>query len=393
VRDDRVLAPSVCVSELIETLSGRDGSEAKQYRERLVVPHRLQGFSPAYFDGADERLFSYASEYEKAAGSLRASASDVSPFLQRIKFERPERLELDELVRFWNCPPAYLLNRRLGLYLKQERTELRDREPLELDALDAWKIGDPLIVHQLEGLSLDESDRIFRGKGMLPFGLWGRRRLENIAIAANELAERARARRRGAALPPFDVEIALDSGLSLVGSLDSRFPGGRVEQCYSTAKAKRLLAVWIRHLAACAGGAPGPSTLIERSNKGPSVTVLPPVEVAMARKRLDELAELYLLGQTQALQFVPESSRAHAHTILCGKSALEALAKADSVYEEDPSEPAFDAHVDLAFDHRVPPFDAGYEAGARLVEETAFHQLALVVFRPLLELATQEELE
>jgi exodeoxyribonuclease V gamma subunit len=385
VRDDRVLAPSVCVSELIDVLAGTDGDAAKARREALVVQHRLQGFSPAYFDGKDARLFSFATEYEKAAGSLRAAASEAQPFLEKLApVPRPERLELDELVRFWSCPPAYLLNRRLGVYLKQERTELRDREPLELDGLDAWKIGDPLIGQQLAGLGIDDSERIFRGKGQLPFGVWGRRLLETIGGASNQIAEEARARRRGDELAPLELDVKLGSGVRLVGTLYGRFPGGRVEQCYSTAKAKRLLALWIRHLAACAGGAPAPSALIERG-KAPEVSVLPAVSAEFACQRLEELVELYLLGQVRALPFVPEASRAHAKTLLSGKSGLEALARADAAYEEDPGEIGFDAHADLAFDHRVPPFDAGFDAGARVVEETEFHRLALVVFQPLLE--------
>ena len=393
VRDDRSLAPSVCVSELLDTLAGSDTDAAKSRRAALVVPHRLQGFSPAYFDGKDARLFSHATEYEKAASSLRARTSEAAPFLRRlVPPARPRDVELDEIVRFWNCPPAYLLNRRLGVYLKQERVELRDREPLELEALDEWKIGEPLIGQQLEGLSLDDSERIFRGKGLLPFGAWGRLRLETIAAASNMIAEQARARRGGPELPALRVEVPLPSNLRVTGTLYGRFPNGRVEQCYAKAKAKRLVALWIRHLAACAGGSPGESVLIERDNKEAVVSVLPAVAAETARARLSELAELYLEGQARVVPFVPEPSAVYVRTLRAGKSPLDALAKADSAYERDPGEIGFDAHADLAFDHRPPPFDAGYEARARLVGETEFHRVAELVFRPLFEHVTDGEI-
>ncbi|HEY3498230.1 MAG TPA: exodeoxyribonuclease V subunit gamma [Polyangiaceae bacterium] len=392
MRDDRSLAPSVCVSELLDTLAGTDTEASKARRSALVVSHRLQGFSPAYFDGKDPRLFSYAVEYEKAANSLRARASEASPFLRRLAPPpRPRELGLDEIVRFWNCPPAYLLNRQLGVYLKQERTELRDREPLELEALDEWKIGEPLIGQQLAGLSLDDSERIFRGKGLLPFGAWGRLRLETIAASSNMIAEQARARRGGTELPPLRVEVPLAGELRVTGTLYGRFPNGRVEQCYSRAKAKRLIALWIRHLAACAAGSPAPSVLIER-DKEPVVSVLPVVEQKLARERLAELAELYLDGQARVVPFVPEPSAAYVRALGAGKSGLDALAKADATYERDPGEIGFDAHADLAFDHRPPPFDAGYEARARLVGETEFHRVALLVFEPLFAHVSDGEL-
>jgi exonuclease V gamma subunit len=126
------------------------------------------------------------------------------------------------------------------------------------------------------------------------------------------------------------------------------------------------------------------STLVE-CKKGPEVKALSPLEPAVARERLAELVELYFEGQSRPLPFMPEPSRAHAEVLLKGKSPLEALHKAEQEYVDDPSKAYFDAHADLAFDHRVPPFDSGFEAQARLVEETAFHQLSLVVFRPLFE--------
>jgi exodeoxyribonuclease V gamma subunit len=390
VRDDRELAPSVCLSELLDVLAGPPGSEnSRARRAALVVEHRLQSFSPRYFDAKDPRLFSYAEEHVGGARGLVQLETQEPSFVGKLApLEPPAAVALEDLVRFFKSPPAYLLNRRLGIFLNPEQTDLRAREPLDLDALDRWKIGAPLLEHCLNGIDADSSERLLRGTGELPLGAWGRKVLDDRRAEAEGIAELVRERRRGSELEPLELSLALAGLPRVEGSLDCLYAGGRVEHTFSRPSARRLLALWIRHVALAAGGRVARSTLVTREEERPSVQVLGPLAPEAAKRVLSELVELFVLGQTRPLAFLPVVS----HTYLLGirrgpktkgpKSPAEALVGA--VYEYDGRETERDPHAPLAFDGLLPPFDADFDADRRGLEATEFHALAARVYDPLL---------
>ncbi|HWP06780.1 MAG TPA: exodeoxyribonuclease V subunit gamma [Polyangiaceae bacterium] len=394
VRDDRELAPSVCLAELLDTLAGPVGSETSRARRRqLIVEHHLQSFSPAYFDGKDPRLFSYAKEYEGGARGLVALEAKPRGFIERLEpLERGKELGLEDLLRFWKSPPAYLLNRRLGIYLKKERVELGAREPLDIDALDRWKIGNPLIAHCLDGIAPAESERLLRGRGELPLGDWGRRVLEDYRTKADAIARTTQARRGGDQREALELAIPLGSGIRLTGTLDGRFPRGRVEHTFSQSSPRYVLSLWIRHLAQCAAGTAEPSALVTQvKDKPPLVETFRPLEAAEARAYLEPLVEGFLEGQLRPLRFLPLTSHAYACALAKvsartgPKTPIEALASARLEYDgKDLAESTRDAHAPLAFDRRRPPFDERYDTEESALETTEFHRLACTVFGPIL---------
>jgi exodeoxyribonuclease V gamma subunit len=402
VRDDRELAPSVCLSELLDALAGPAGTDgSKARRAALTVEHQLQSFSPRYFDGKDPRLFSYAEEHAGGARGLVQLEARRGTFIAKLEpAARGAEIPLDDLVRFWKSPPAYLLNRRLGIYLKQEATELGAREPLDIDALDRYGIGEPLVEHCLEGIDLDESERLLRGRGELPLGAWGRHVLEQCHAEAKAVAETVRARRGGGGLPALEVTLGSKSGAGVCGMLDGRFAGGRVEHTYAKASPKRTLSLWIRHLAQCAAGTNAASLLVTRSDKkdklGAFVQSFRPLAADEAQAYLDDLVALFLEGQLRPLRFMPLTSHCYAVALAKGtkksgpKSPAEALVGARSEYDGDNSEASRDPHAPLAFDRRRPPFDADFDEGERRIEETEFHALACRVFGPVLARLQEE---
>jgi exodeoxyribonuclease V gamma subunit len=389
IRDNRTNPPSVCLSELYDHIAARNGVQREDVERALVAPHRLQGFSPSYFDGSEPRLRSYAAEYASAAGALATGSRSAGPFVGELSEPvKPAFITLDDLVRFWRSPPAFLLNRRLGVYLESNRIELRDREPLELDALDEWKVGDPLIEHALDGRPLRESERLFRGLGCLPLGPWGSILLDDIAKVSAEIARAASGARAGDPLPPLAGRVKLAGGIDLDASVDCRFPGGIVVATYSRLKPKRVIACWLRHLAASALGAAKPSFLIGRLPKTGSddvrVVELVPQSSDEARALLDELVGWFWRGQRLALPFLPAPSEAYARCVLAGKSGEEALDKASAEYKTEPENGGgFDAHAVRAFDQRMPPFDPSFDRRERALDATLFHEIALSVLRPL----------
>jgi exodeoxyribonuclease V gamma subunit len=390
VRDNRKNPPSVCLSELYDHLAARNGVTREAVERVLLVEHRLQGFSPSYFDGSVPGLRSYAEEYARAAAALATGGRSAGPFVGRLSEPpRPELVSLDDLVRFFRSPPAYLLNRRLGVYLESNKIELRDREPLELEALDAWKVGDPLIEHALDGRPLGESESLFRGRGSLPLGAWGSILLQDISEVSSQIARLAKDARGGAALAPLAGRVRLPSGITLDAVVDCRFEGGLVVATYSKLKARGLLSLWLRHLAANALGAPSSSYLVGRAVKDADegkLVALSPAAPDEARALLDELVAWFLRGQSLALPYLPAPSEAYARCVLGGKPPDDALDRANVEYKTEPEKGGgYDPHAVRAFDQLMPPFDAAFERGERRLDETLFHEVALSVHAPMFE--------
>ncbi|HSU41643.1 MAG TPA: hypothetical protein VLJ38_18825, partial [Polyangiaceae bacterium] len=194
--------------------------------------------------------------------------------------------------------------------------------------------------------------------------------------------------RNGVELEPLEFAITLEGLPRVVGTLDCMFPGGRVEHTFSKPSARRLLALWIRHLALAASGRVARSTLIAREDDKPSVQVLGTLAPETARRHLSELVALFVEGQSRPLPFLATVSHCYLLGIRRGsktkgpKSPAEALNSA--VYEYDGKESERDPHAPLAFDRLLPPFDAEYDAERRPLEATPFHTLAARVYDPLL---------
>jgi exonuclease V gamma subunit len=161
-----------------------------------------------------------------------------------------------------------------------------------------------------------------------------------------------------------------------------------------------VLALWIRHLALCAAGAPAPSLLVTRvKDKGPRVDTFRPLAVPEAKAYLDELVRLFVEGQERPLRFLPITSFAYAAALTkttkkAGpKTPAEALVVARAEYDgKETSEAARDAHAPLAFDRRLPPFDERFDASERELGATEFHALATGVFGPILARVEEERL-
>jgi exodeoxyribonuclease V gamma subunit len=389
VRDDRPIPASTCLAELLEALVGPAGAEVGQRRAALVVEHRLQGYSPAYFDGKDPRLFSYQREYESAATSVGESR-EARPFVRKLEpVVPPASIALADLLKFFKCPPAYLLNQRLGIYLKERRPEIMTRELLQVTSLEDWQMATPLIAAFLED---DDAERAvatvearLRAEGRLPMGGWGQAILKQRAELCQAIAVEAKSRRGSAEASVAEVDVALDGLPRIFGSVRDYYGGSIVECGYSALGARYQLELWIRHLALCAGGR-SPlkrSARVARDAKSRgdkrkvAVVEFEPLPQETARAELGSLAELFLDGQSRPLPFMPKESFCYVERLKEKKNARDALGTAVAAYDgSDMSTSAFDPHPQRAFDSLMPPFDARYDRGELALEKTEFHVLA-----------------
>jgi exodeoxyribonuclease V gamma subunit len=160
VSDNAALPPSVVVNELLDAIDATCTDAAGRPRQRIVQRHALQPFSPHYF-GRDPqgRAFSYASTHYAGAAALVGPRQATPPVLAAPLPAVPiAAVALEDVVRFFDHPSRWFLQQRLGIYLGRDAELLDEREPIELDHLELWRIGDALLrPRHASGAAVDDA--------------------------------------------------------------------------------------------------------------------------------------------------------------------------------------------------------------------------------------------
>lgn len=329
VQTNSELPPSVVVSELLDRLDEALSWEGGAARDRLVVRHPLAPFSPAYFvRDESSRLFSYAGEFVEGAKASLGISATRAPFLNAAlpdPFRPGDVIELDDLIRFFENPAKGLLRQRLGLSFWEDDRSFEDREPIELDGLDRWRISDPIVRHALTDGGASRGLEYCRANGELPLGVPGMLDFESIRDEAAEFAGRARE-----ILSPQTTSIDVDfpigelrvrGRIEGVVEIDGRLRATHVR--FSRRKAKHPLALWIRMLALAANGADlTDGRLLSRDSEG---SITPPRD---APALFTDLVQRYRFGLTAPLLFQPEPSTAFAKARRGKDRSVEAALKA-----------------------------------------------------------------
>jgi exodeoxyribonuclease V gamma subunit len=183
---------SVVVEELADLLA--HALDIKEPRDLLRV-HPLQPWSLKAFEDESRRPYD-------AAWAEAASAREDGPKLAGLaatpadaewppESEPPTTLTARELARALENAPRAFLEKTLGISMRDKDTAPEDREPIELDDLEAWKLRDALIKIVAASAAGDDGridvSPLFarrQGEGVMPFEAGGE------AVLADEL-ERA----------------------------------------------------------------------------------------------------------------------------------------------------------------------------------------------------------
>jgi exodeoxyribonuclease V gamma subunit len=380
VRDNSVIPPSVVVNDVIDALAqsfvldSNPGADAVARRaelvRRLVVSHPLQPFSPAPFrkNRADRRLFSYSTAAFEGACAERHGAATPPSFVEGpIADDGPElsSVSLDEVERFLVHPSRWFCQHRLGLFLGLETELLADREPIEIDALERWGLGDRLLSELVAGASLEEVRAALRAGGLLPPGALGLAVYAEVAPAARRIADRVRQLTGAARLEPIPVDLEV-GGFRLTGVLRDVWACGQVSWRFSRLGRRHELALWLRHLVlqlvAPAGATRGTILLGQPANEHEDVEARF-TPVASAARELERLIRLHRQAAERPPPFFPETSRAFLRELREAKRRGEAdaerrsLEKARAMFEADPQHggESGDRYVKKLFGERYRP--------------------------------------
>jgi len=274
-------AAAVPVEELLETLGQLTGLA----RRDLVRQHPLQPWSAGNFGAVpqsfDQGMATAAVRLreieigQRSARPLGLAASGTSPLPPEEAL--PEVLEFEDLAKALLRPHQLLLRDRLGLSINREEAVIEDREPLELDGLEAWALRSRTIrhlqslheepsevprggsgaVHNREGLVEALRARV-AGEGALPLRAGGlailRREVdlaEAVLVNLDDIA--------GDRADELDIRVKLDDGLVLVGRVEDVVlrDGELLLHWWTPAKAaneQAKMLAWLHLLGAVAAG-------------------------------------------------------------------------------------------------------------------------------------------
>lgn len=253
VKDDSPVPPSVLVDELLDVLeTGYTAALGGPLRAQIVATMPLQPFSHRYVRpggpitwDVDAQQGAIASRGERPA----RRAAEVE--LDALKLTT---VTVADLERFVRNPSDWFFSRRLQLYAVRDESALPEREPIHVDALQRWGLGDRWLSLWRQGLDDAEIERVLRAEGRLSPGAVGGVVLSALAAEVGGVVEDATPWLALDAAAPRVVDTVVDAGagpVRVVGELHDQRDGGQVVVTFSKAgkdNGRGWLPFYVRHV-------------------------------------------------------------------------------------------------------------------------------------------------
>lgn len=363
--DNSPLPPSVLVTELLDYIEdGYTLVGGGNLREHLLTRHRLQAFSPAYFQD-QAGLFTYDAESWRAACAMRTRHEAPAPPLLPPPAEDWRNVGLETLVAFFADPVRFLFQQRLEAKFAAPPTLPEDREPFEMAGLDQYLLAQRLVEMTLAGRSDEEYREAALASGQLPQGVIGDYTYRTLAGEVRHFVDKAQPFFTGKEKGAREIDLQL-AGCRLVGNIPL-FSGEIVHYRYADLKLKDHLRLWITQLALRAADQDTAAVLLGRDEAWRYHAP------ANATEIMALLLAKYWEGLQKPLKLFPLSSWKYGETVFwAGKSRDVGLHAAAGLWhgsEERPGE-GLKPYYRLCFGERE-PFDEEFE------------DLAATILRPL----------
>jgi exodeoxyribonuclease V gamma subunit len=301
IQDNTRIPPSVLVSELMDYI--QDGFGLLE--DQIVTLHRLQAFSPEYFK-PHSKLFSFSQENFSAASKLH-DRKEAPPLIPAKLPELPpewKNLDIKDLSTFFANPSRYLLENRLGVFLRDTEAVAEERENFNLDYLEKYLMDQELVAKTMSGLNLKDYFPVKKASGALPHGNVGEFVFNDRSLDAEDFVRKIKGHIKSKRLDHRRVKLDI-GGFCLTGGMDDFFEQGLIQILYAKIKPKHLINTWIYHLVIHALDEiekPDHSLLLGKDAAWEFKPVL------AATDRIRELLGFYWKGMSEPLHFFPESS-------------------------------------------------------------------------------------
>lgn len=359
-RDQKLRPASAVVEELLDAIERSEPVDSGETTAKsgVFVRHPLQSFSPRYFAGDDERLYGFDRGALTAAEQLSAHATARPVFATPVReqIELLEEIRTHDLRRLLERPWTLYLE-RLGIFIEEPVEATGDHEPLLLDALEQWAVGDRWLTARLAGQSSDRLSRWLLQSGQLPAGSLGQRVLAELQRQGEEVLRNAA--EAGIARVGDKLHIEMEcAGVRIVGDLPGWSSQTIQRVTYSKISSKRIPGLWLDTLLATAARkrrCRQPAILVGRPGKSDSRVMIDPPTAAAARVHLEQLVNLSRAARETPLPLFPESLAVVTDALRHDANALsdmdQLLRRARREYEGNPHKPGSsqDPSVKAAF--------------------------------------------
>jgi exodeoxyribonuclease V gamma subunit len=381
---------SVVVEELADLLAQALGIEKSR---DLLRGHPLQPWSLKAFEHASRRPYdatwaeaALARQGDPKLAGLAATPADAE---WPPETEPPTTITARELARALENAPNAFLEKTLGISMRDKTSAIEDREPIELDSLEAWRIRDALIEIVRDSADAIDAGALLerqQGLGAIPFEAGGEAVLQDELVAAQDIVDRAAAiegERISNASYQFSVTAEGSAPLMLTAALTDirRHPDGRHMHVWTIAakepKGPQLLEVFVSMLLAIAADAPVHEAVIV-SRDGATALSAPSSEAA--RSILSDMVGLWWQSRRRPVALLARFSLeiatyAARHPDETPEEVV--LAHTGSWFEKDDGKGAMDDRAARLLFGAL----TDHDLEARAAE---FLQLATRVWRPLL---------
>lgn len=331
IQDNSLIPPSVLVSELLDYIEEGFEAAGKEVLEHVLTRHRLQAFSPEYFK-ANGRLFSFSKENFEAAQRAIDPDKEGRLFIARELPAPPQEwktVDVNHLCRFFAHPAKFLLNQRLGIYLREKEALFSDTEPFEVMGLEKYQMEQELAESWSEEQNPRDTFFAMKATGKLPHGMPGEYFFRQSCKGIRSFMDRLSSYREEPPLAPLEVDHRIGE-FRLLGRIEGIYPGGLLHFRYATVRPQDRLHIWIKHLVLNVAGKeawPCNGILVckDAAYKYPPLTTGDAV--------LKGLLEAYWQGISKPVHFFPLASWTYAEALSRGKEPVQALELARGKWE------------------------------------------------------------
>ncbi len=236
-KDGTAIPPSSMVDELIGYVANALKIEGDALSKKWVTAHPLHGFSKRYFESGG--LINYLSE-DCYKTDLRVL--ELAKVPDELNYEE---IKIQDLVSFFQNPPKYYLNKRLGVYYRAEEEMIPEHEVFEFDKLTEWGIKNELLY--VEEDKVEEELRIKKLNGEMPLANMGSALVEELKLELNELKLIYQGLVNDKTQVPKDIDLTIDNS-KIKGRIEEIFDDSYIYVCNSSDFSKHVIGAYIKFL-------------------------------------------------------------------------------------------------------------------------------------------------